>query len=128
MPRHTITIADFALQHHLRKPQADTCGDLNITGKLGTIYQYDARLLAATVVNNSASGRYWCRYRDEARDLGCRIIQNGDPEGTFLFDPSNAEQAAHAIRAIRAPKKRTVSPETAARLRQNLQRNGVSQP
>jgi hypothetical protein len=108
----TIAITDFALQHRLRDPKADACGDLTISGNRGDIYEYGGEngLFAATILY-APSGKHWSKYSQAAKALGCRIVQSGYDEGTFRFNPSNRAEAELAIEAVRAPRKRQCSRE-----------------
>jgi hypothetical protein len=107
-----LSISDFALQYRLRKLKADDCGDLNISGNRGDIYEYDGEngLFAATILY-APCGKHWSKYSQAAKTLGWLIVQSGDDEGTFLFNPSNHAQAELAIEAVRAPRKRQCNRE-----------------
>jgi hypothetical protein len=110
-------IIEFTLQYRLRKPKADDCGDLNIVGKRGDIYEH-GKFFAATILR-SPNGKHWAKYRERAKTLGCQIIQNGDEERTFLFDPANEAQAKLAIEAAQVSYKRNVGRETLEKLTQH---------
>ena len=111
----------FAGDYRLRKPKLDDCGDLNIIGKRGDIYEFDETRLAATILR-APGAHHWNKYRKAAQGLGLKITQNGDEEGTFLFDPESSVEAEFAIEAIRAPRKKQLSPEHLEKLRQTLYR------
>ena len=101
-----MNIFDFAKQYRLRRPVKDDCGDFNFVGQLGDIYENGDGFFLATILRGC-----WRKYREEAKQLGCVITQNGDFEGTFKFDPANVEQVKLAIRATRQGKRRILSPE-----------------
>jgi hypothetical protein len=104
-----MNLTDWASRHQLRRPRRDACGDLNILGKRGDIYEYGQGLLAATILH-APNAQHWNKYREAAKAAGCRVTQNGDEEGTFLFDPGNEIQVNLSLEAIRAFRKRKVSP------------------
>ena len=95
----TIGIKAFSEQFRL-KMSRDDCGEPIIAGKQGQLYEFGPAKLAVTVLAKSA--RRWNAARRKLVAAGCRIIQNGDTEGTALFNPGNPEQAGLAIRLIRA--------------------------
>jgi hypothetical protein len=104
-----MNLADWASKHQLRRPRRDACGDLNILGRRGDIYEYGGGLLAATILH-APNAQHWNKYREAAKAAGCRVTQNGDEEGTFLFDLADQIQVNLAIEAIRAFRKRKVTP------------------
>jgi len=53
---------------------------------------------------------------------GFQLIQNGDWEGTLLFDVENVEQAKLAIRVLGIKRRRKLSLEQAARAAERLAR------
>jgi len=103
-----MNLHEFSTQYRVRRPRKDECGDLNIVGKRGDIYVYDDKLFCATVLH-CPNSYHWNMYRTLAK--GLKISQNGDDEGTFLFDPASPEQAKLAIAATRQFKRRILSPE-----------------
>jgi len=105
-----MNLHEFSTQYRVRKPRKDDCGDLNIVGKRGGIYEYDDRLFCATILH-CPNSLHWNKFRTLAIAKGLKISQNGDEEGTFLFDPANPEQAKLAIAATRQFKRRILSPE-----------------
>jgi hypothetical protein len=115
-PVMSTQLPDFALQYRLRKPKVDDCGDLNIVGKRGDIYEH-GKFFAATILR-APNGKHWAKYREAAKTLSCQIIQNGDEEGTFLFDPANETQAKLAIEATQTLNKRNLSREALEKLTQ----------
>jgi hypothetical protein len=116
-----MNLQEFAIAYRLRKPREDECGDMNIIGKRGDIYENGDGLLLATILH-ARTTHYWNRYREEAKRRGLAITQNGDREGTFRFDPAIPEQAAFAIEAVRAPRKKQLSPEHREKLAAALYR------
>ncbi len=109
------TLHEFVKTHRLRLKK-DECGDLNVFGKRGDIYEHSPGVLAMTILHMKTP-RYWNRIRLLAIAAQMKISQNGDTEGTALFDPGNLEQAKFAIEAIRASRKRLLSVERLETLR-----------
>lgn len=109
------------IEHHRLRQKRDGCGDLNAIGKRGTIYEYGSGLFAVTVMG-APSAQHWNTFRLALKGAGCRITQNGDEEGTAVFDPENAEQVRIALAAIHAFRKRKLSPEHRTRLIERLSR------
>ena len=105
-----MELDEFARVYGLRKSKLDECGDMNIRGKRGTIYTSDRDHLAATVLN-CPNAHHWNQVRTAATTAGCIITQNGDWEGSFTFNGQDPIQAKIAIQAIRAFRKRKMSPE-----------------
>jgi hypothetical protein len=118
----TPSLADFVSSHRLRKPKPDSCGDPHVIGQWGDIYEYGPGLLAATIVN--APSHYWAQIRRLVKHAGCVVIQDGDIEGSFIFDPSNLKQARLAIRAISAFPKKKVSNQLHVRFRKTCTGKG----
>lgn len=54
---------------------------------------------------------------------GCRITQDGDVEGVFVFGVDNEEALAYAVKAIQHRKKRTLSDEERERLATQAKKN-----
>lgn len=106
---------DFAKQHRLRVKR-DECGDLNIIGNRGDIYDYSDGIHYCVTILHCPNAHHWNRYEAIFRRLGYRITQNGDEEGTALFDPANAEQTEAALKAIRAFRRRVLTPEQKSKL------------
>ena len=97
----------FAQKYCLRT-RRDTCGDETIPGREGHISEYGrGRLL---VVYVGMSGRRWGNVRRSLMAAGCSLAQDGDSQGSLVFDPRNGEQAQKAIEAIGAKRKRQMTP------------------
>jgi hypothetical protein len=65
-----MTLREFATKHLLRMKK-DDCGDLNILGRRGDIYEYGSGLFAATILR-APNGKHWNKYREAAKATGCR--------------------------------------------------------
>ncbi|MGD0921688.1 MAG: hypothetical protein ABSA70_08010 [Terriglobia bacterium] len=96
----------------------DECGEAVISGKLGQIYEHGAGKFGCMVLGKSV--RYWNAARRRLSALGCRVIQNGDTEGTALFDPQDNSQVKVAIGLIGAKQRRRVSEAQRATLVERL--------
>lgn len=101
-----MSLTRFAEQHRLRI-RTDADGSRFIPGRDGQVYQYDAGRLA---VIHSSTLRKWNARRRAGVAAGMAVLQNGDTEGTLLFDVTNREQCRLAIRMAGVKRKRTMSP------------------
>ncbi len=108
-------ILEQFIEKHRCRQKRDECSDLNVIGRRGTIYEFDASVLAVTVMG-AKNAMWWNIQREALKAEGCRITQNGNREGTALFDPENEEQVKAALHAIQAYHRRRVTPELLARL------------
>ena len=99
------TIIAFAEKYRLRV-RRDECGDPIVIGKTGHIYEYGEGLLGVLILPMNGQGRIWANARGRLEDAGCQIWQDGDTEGTALFDPQDHAQAKLAIRLVGAKPKR----------------------
>jgi len=115
-----MNLQEFADQFRIRPPHADECGDLNIVGKRGDIYVYDDKLFCCTILRAPTS-QHWNKYREQAVGMGLKVTQNGDAEGTFLFDPAVTIEANFAIEAIQPHFKRQASPAQLENLKQSIE-------
>jgi hypothetical protein len=66
----------------------------------------------------------WNNRKKTAQASEFTLTQDGDTEGTLLFDPEDAKQAKLAIRLVGAREKATLSPERLAALQERGQRLG----
>jgi hypothetical protein len=120
-----MEITDFAAKHRLRTRELD--GELVIICKgykAGSrdythIYQYSAFLLGAIYLGK---GRGWTYARKAAQKALCTVAQNGENEGTVLFNPEDREQVETVLEWWGAKRKKRVSPEQAEMLRERLAR------
>jgi len=83
---------------------------MTIFGRRGEICEYDGdKLFAVTVLEGPQ--RWWFTQNRRLKAAGCLITQDGDFEGTAVFDSDNPKQARVALAAIRPYRRRTLSPE-----------------
>jgi hypothetical protein len=107
----------FAEKYGL-KAKRDECGEHIIPGRLGQIYEYGAGRFGCMVMASSA--RHWNTARRKLGTAGCQVIQNGDTEGTALFDPQDNSQVKVAIGLVGAKQRRRVSEAQRAALVERL--------
>jgi len=101
---------------HRLKTKTDADGTVIAAGKRGQLFDNGDGRFAVMVQPGRAS--IWPRTRKKLIEAGFEIAQNGDHEGTALFDPSNAEQARLAIRVAGIKRKR----KSSAKQLQNLKK------
>lgn len=102
-----MDIRAFANEYRLRT-RRDEDGGRIVPGKHGKIDPYDIATLAVMILGSTP--RKWGFARRAGEAAGMTVLQDGDAEGTLLFDPSNAEQARTAIKIAAAKRKRIMSP------------------
>jgi hypothetical protein len=95
----------------------DECGEHIIPGKAGHIYA-DATRMGVYVVSTP---KKWGNARRAFEGAGFRIHQNGDFEGTALFEAGNPEQLKLAMRYARIKHRRKLSPEQLENARRALE-------
>lgn len=109
-------LSSFAESNRLKVHQrAD--GERVILGRDGEIYAYRDRL-AVIFIPKKWTPRRWNGARIQCEILGMTCVQNGDSEGTLLFDPADKKQTQAAIKLAHVKTKREMSPaqaEAAAR-------------
>lgn len=86
------------------KVKRDEAGDPIIPGKRGHIYEHDAETLGVLLEYPTARRWNWARRKLEAAAF--TIWQDGDTEGTALFDPNNQVQAKLALQLVGIKRKR----------------------
>jgi hypothetical protein len=104
-PQKGTILRKFAHKHRL-KTSLDNCGELVVIGRQGQIYEYSDTLLGVMFVPNEPHPRRWGHFRRLARKTGLRLVQEGDSEGAFVFDPDEPEHAKLAIRIAKVRKRR----------------------
>lgn len=133
-----MTIKEFAAKHKVRI-KFDEIVDPIVIAKYGQIYEYGNGQFGVMFLTNSVGK--WNNRRKECERAGMKLIQDGDTEGTLLFNPEDKVQAKTAIRTVGARVKRELNPEArkvaienAARARQaknaaiGLHSDGQKQP
>src|SRR5579863_9850041 len=109
------TLGSFAETYRVRATR-DGCGESIIPRKLramgvplrpeysGHIYDYGSGRFGVVLMFESK--RRWGSAKRKLVAAGFEIRQDGDSEGTALFDPADAAQARLAIRLARIPARR----------------------
>jgi hypothetical protein len=102
----------FASKHNLRrKVLKDSCGEsVIIIGKppkprpedCSHIFEHGEGKLGISLLFNSA--RTWATAKARCLAVGMELHQDGETEGTFLFDPENEVQARVAKKETKAQK------------------------
>ena len=129
------SINHFANRHRLRLRCAEDGGRV-IKGRHGEIYEHADGHLGVLVMPNGHRPRLWPGARRRLETVGCTIWQNGDHEGSVLFDPANLKQCRLVLKVIGAKRKRIPSPAqlaalekaTSARFTRNQRVEGVLEP
>jgi len=120
------TLEQFADNYRL-KVRRDSCGDAIIPGKPRNA----ARLEDRSHIFENGDGRLgvclrcltpgkWTYAKQRLTKAGFEVLQDGDTEGTLLFDPSDRPQAKAAIREAGIKARRILTPEHATTARLNL--------
>ena len=120
-----MDLREFASKLRL-KSMRDECGDVIIPGKYGQIYEWGPESFGCLVM--AKSSRYWNAAREKLMAAGFRSLQNGDIEGTLLFNPQDFGQAGLAIKAVGAKRKRNLTEAQKAALVQRLRRSPQDAP
>lgn len=102
------TLRAFADQYRL-KTSLDECRELIIPGRQGQIYEYSDTQLGVMFSPNDSHPRRWSYLRRRAIAAGLRVVQDGDSEGAFVFDPNDPEQVALALKIAKVIRRRQIS-------------------
>ena len=121
-----MNIESFAAKYRLKvKRSPDDDGLLVINGKYGQVYEHSGSELAVSFTPGldknrrgigSWSPKKWNNARRAALAAGMTVCQDGDSEGSLLFNPDNPEQAKLAIKIAGAKAKRQASATQLANL------------
>jgi hypothetical protein len=114
-----MNVSEFAEQYRL-KVSRDDCGEKIISGKAGHVYENGDDRLGVCLMFKSA--RKWMSVQRRLLAAGFTLKQDGDSEGTLLFDPDNVDQVAAAIRETRIRPRRVLSEDARIALVQRLNR------
>jgi hypothetical protein len=117
-----MTVQDFATQNRLTTKK-DSCGEIVIPGRPRNaaraedrcrIFEYGSGKFGICLLMGTVGK--WNNRKKAALGTGFTLGQDGDSEGTLLFDPQDAKQAKLAIKLVGAKEKRRVTPEQLKRL------------
>lgn len=103
-----MTIKEFATKHKVHI-KLDEVGDAVVIARNGEIYDYGKGRFGVMFMLDSVGK--WNNRRKECEKAGMRCIQDGETEGTLLFDPEDRDQAKTAIRLVGARARRELRPE-----------------
>ena len=117
-----MQLEEFATKYRLRT-RRDSCGEPIIPGKprkalrpedRSHIYDNGDGRFGLTLIMGTA--KKWNSRRKQAQAAGFEVAQNGDAEGSLLFDPGNSAQAKLAIKLAGVRERRPASPAQVAAL------------
>jgi predicted DNA-binding transcriptional regulator YafY len=127
-----MELKQFAEQFRLQV-RRDVDGTDIVVGKFGHIYEHSVTKLSVLFMPPVPRARLWSIVKAKGTEAGMIVRQNGDSEGTLVFDPNAPEQARLAIRLVRARPKRILTEEQRSALSERLSkarkgalRNGTS--
>jgi hypothetical protein len=110
------SIQHFASQHLLRVRRAED-REAVIKGRHGQIYFHSDGVFGVLLMPNRPRPRLWPGARRRLEAAGCVVHQDGDREGSVLFDPANAKQCRLVVKVVGAKRKRIPSPAQLESLR-----------
>ena len=115
----------FADTYRVRA-RRDECGELILPGRIGHVYEHGAGKFG--IYLSCATKRAWSSAKRTLTAAGFTIRQNGETEGTALFDPENEQQARLALEIARIRKRRVVTAEHRQRMAERMRsiKRGVS--
>jgi hypothetical protein len=122
---------EFAIKHRLRIRMLDDervipCRSKSATGRdLTHICRHDDSLLMAVWFGNSA--RRWGNVSRAVLAAGCLRWQDGDSEGSVLFDPLDRRQAKAIIEWFEPRRRHQPSAAQLAALERARQASGITQ-
>ena len=122
-------IRELARKRRLRtRRQGD--GELIITGRHGHLYEYGPGVMGACFTAGPSQEPLtelkWGNRRRACVKGGMKLIQDGDFEGTLLFNPKNKQQLDLALKWIGVHRKKSISSKELARLRELSRLHGFS--
>lgn len=88
-----MTLSEFCQKYRIGGLHNNQDGTAEIVGLRGAVYVYSPTLYGAYITTE----RGWSRLHKTLLSFGCIPCQDGDFEGSVLFDPSNKSQ----VRAIK---------------------------
>lgn len=109
-----MTIEDFAERERVHTRRGED-GVRVVAGKFGDIYEYDDRLFAVSVMMHSKQS--WTYRKKRGLGVGMTLQQDGDEEGTMLFDPENPDQSQAALTIAHVRRRMRLSAELIERKR-----------
>ncbi len=121
-----MTIQEFAEVHSVRV-RRDGCSEIIIPGRFFNAELRRERVEYGSHIYENGDGRFgvcllfatkmrWTLAKRKLIAEGFVLKQDGDTEGTLLFDPDNAAQARIALKIARVKSHRAMSPKQVASL------------
>lgn len=110
-----MDIKGFGDKYGLRV-RRDDCGELFVPCKRGQIYEHGRGWFGVMVIGRNASARVWGNVRRVLTAVGFALHQDGDSEGSLIFNGDNEAQCREAIRIMGAFRRRRYSPESLKKL------------
>ncbi len=104
-----IDIQEFADNHRLKTRVDDDLTKI-IPGKFGHLFEYGDDVLGVMVMPDPPKRNYWGKTRASLIEAGFQVVQDGDGEGSAIFNPANPKQMKLAIRAAGVKRRRVLSP------------------
>ena len=120
-----MNLDEFAARRHLRVKRHED-GGLIIAGRLGHIYEHGHGRFGLLFMPGKP--RLWAIAKRKLEAAGFLIWQDGDEEGSALFDPNNPDQVWLASKVARVRRKRRATPAQLANLRKGPGREPCSEP
>jgi hypothetical protein len=109
-------IEQFATKHGLRLSR-EVDGTNIVRGKVGHIYEYNDELLGVLVMPTDRSqNKLWGYARSALVRAGLQLTQDGDTEGSAVFDPNDEKQVRAVIKVAVIRKRRKASSAQLANL------------
>jgi len=111
-----MTLTEFAERFRV-KTKLDSCGEQIIPGKPYKTHRPDDRNQIFDHGDDEHVGvslllttaRQWGSAVKRLLAVGMTVMQDGDTEGTLLFDPTNSTQAKAALREARIKRRKVLS-------------------
>lgn len=111
----TLEMKSFADKFRL-KLKRDECGELYVPCRRGQIHDHGNGKFAVLMIGPAATPRAWSATCPTLLRAGFVLHQDGDAEGSLLFDHANVEQCRLAIWIMAARRARRYSPKDRERL------------
>jgi hypothetical protein len=122
-PAYTLALTSFADSHRLTTVRG---GDERyVQGRDGLLAEYSRERLHLLLTPGTGNAGWWNNRRRAAIAAGMTLDQDGDTEGSLIFDPSDAKQTAAAIRLSGCRQRRAITEKERAGLLERLQRRKV---
>ena len=106
-PKYSLALTAFALAHRLKSVRG--ADESYVQGRDGTVTEYSPDRLHLVLSPGTGNAGWWNNRRRTALASGMTLDQDGDTEGSLIFDPNNREQALSAVRLSGSRQRRVVS-------------------